>query len=663
MILFVLLGLQVPAAQAPTVPASPVARLTVSGARSVVAGDSVKLSAHALDASGKDVPEARIRYFAAGGMFEGKVDSLGMVHGGSVGTIPVAVVAIVPGAKPKIERVEIRIVAGPATRVEIAPKGMRLAAGQRIRAAARAFSSSGDERFGDRIEWTSSAPGVATVTDGIVSAVGAGTARLTATAGGASESATVTVLPNTIAQVRITPSSPEARQGDVLRFTATPLDAAGKAIAGLTPSWSFAPGEGSIDPDGAFVGYLAKDYVVSASFGTRTAETVARLKPRDVRRKTTVVGHLARGEMWPSEVWVHPDGKHAYLGTVLGGDRIYAVDVSDPSKPVITDSIVANARSINDVMSTADGKWLVFTREGAADRKNGIVIASLADPAHPKAVADFTENVTSGVHSAFVYTQPKYGTHVYLTNDGTGALDVVDINDPLHPKWTGEWRTARGDAGRSLHDVDVQDGIAYVSYWNDGLVMLDIGNGIKGGTPSAPKLISQLKYDLNSMYKEAEAQYGAGFIRGTHTAWRSKNYVFVGDEVFPPPSAQGFDLANIRAYGRLQVIDVSDIEHPKSVAWYEPENGGVHNVWVAGDTLYMGAYNAGFHAFDVSGELRGDLRTQGREIAQVQPAAADAKVPNKAFTWGVVVKNGLAYVNDMYSGLWIVRIEPKALTP
>ena len=43
----------------------------------------------------------------------------------------------------------------------------------------------------------------------------------------------------------------------------------------------------------------------------------------------------------------------------------------------------------------------------------------------------------------------------------------------------------------------------------------------------------------------------------------------------------------------------------------------MHNVWVAGDTLYMGAYNAGFRAFDISGELRGDLRAQRREIAHV----------------------------------------------
>jgi hypothetical protein len=28
-------------------------------------------------------------------------------------------------------------------------------------------------------------------------------------------------------------------------------------------------------------------------------------------------------------------------------------------------------------------------------------------------------------------------------------------------------------------------------------------------------------------------------------------------------------------------------------------------------------------------------------------------------TWGVVVKNNLAYVNDLNGGLFIIRIEPK----
>jgi hypothetical protein len=108
------------------------------------------------------------------------------------------------------------------------------------------------------------------------------------------------------------------------------------------------------------------------------------------------------------------------------------------------------------------------------------------------------------------------------------------------------------------------------------------------------------------------------------------------------------------------VIDISDLDAPTSVAWYEPEYGGVHNVWVDGDTLYIGAYNAGFRVFDVSGELRGDLRAQGREIGHLNTADMDGRERNTAMTWGVVVRDGLAYVNDMNNGLWIVRIEPKS---
>jgi hypothetical protein len=245
-------------------------------------------------------------------------------------------------------------------------------------------------------------------------------------------------------------------------------------------------------------------------------------------------------------------------------------------------------------------------------------------------------------------------------------MHVIDIGDPYHPKEVAQWKTDRPDAGRTLHDIDIQDGLAYLSYWNDGLVILDVGNGVKGGSPSSPQLVSQFKYDLNALYRDVEASGGPGFIRGTHTAWRSRDYVFVADEVFPASGVRGAkDAAAGRAYGRLQVIDISDMAKPKIVAWYEPEFGGVHNIWVAGDTLYMGAYNAGFRAFDISGELKGDLRAQGREMVHVHTADMDGFAKNAAMTWGVVVRDGLAYVNDMYNGLWIVRMEPRRreLTP
>lgn len=664
--------LQPPAAagQPPAQPAapSPIAKLVVSPADPVVAArDTLRLTARALDAQGREVPGARIRFLRAGS-FEGDVDTTGLVRAGAVGLLRATAVAILPGTAPVRERIVIRMVPGPAAKVEAGALPRTLVPGQRVPLAATAYSAAGDRRD-DQVRWTSSAPGVLRIDGPWLVAEKAGSATLTATAGAARATVPVTVAAQRVAALTITPSAPSGRTGDVVRFKAVARDAAGKVLAGVQPTWSFAPGHGQLDPDGTFVGYEAGAYTVTATLGDRAASATVTLAAREVRKPAQVVGRLPRTRFTTEEVWLHPNKRNAYLGSGSGGDVLYALDISDPAKPTVTDSIVANTRRVNDVMTTADGKFLVFTREGASDRKNGIVVASLEDPAHPKPIAEYTATVTAGVHSAFVYTQPKHGTHVYLTNDGTGAFHIIDLNDPYKPKEVAVWKTPRpefaGDAGRSLHDVDVQDGLAYLSYWNDGLVILDVGNGVKGGSPSNPVLVSQYKYDLDALYKQVEAVGGPGYIRGTHTAWRHKNYVFIADEVFPSAPVEGAkDASAFRAYGRLQVIDVSDMEKPKSVAWYEPEYGGVHNIWVAGDTLYMGAYNAGFRAFDVSGELRGDLRAQGREIAHVNTADMEGNQKNTAMTWGVVVRDGLAYVNDMLNGLWIVRMgETKSPPP
>jgi len=661
-IFFALLILQQPQTPAQ---ATEIAKIVVSPAsRTMLAGDTLRLTAEARDAQGKVIPGVTFRYRLGGSArFEGRVDSLGLVTAGSTSTLPVTVTATLAGARPQFTVIEIKALPGPAASVEITPGVAKLVSGQRLRLSGHVFSAAGDKRT-DRLSWKSSNPAVATVNDvGLVTAVGAGTANIVASVGKASKPLAVQVVAGPISSLSLLPAAVEARTGDVLRFGITAKDANGKTIAGLTPTWSFSPGHGTMDEDGAFVGYEAGEYTVTASFGTRSVEATINLAERDVRRPLTLVGRLPRSRFSTEEVWLHQDGKHAYLGSGSGGDVLYALDISDPSNPTVTDSVQTNTRRVNDVMTFPDGKFLVFTREGASDRKNGIVICSIDDPAHPKVIAEFTDGVTGGVHSIFVNKQEKYGTFLYLTNDGTGALHVLDVNDPYHPKEVARWKTeGRPDAGRSLHDIDIRDGLMYASYWNDGMIVLDIGNGIKGGSPSKPTLVSQYKYDLNSLYKQVEVDGGPGFIRGTHTAWRHKNYVFIADEVFPASYPKGTkDAAAGRAYGRLQVLDVSDILHPKSVAWYEPEYGGVHNVWVLGDTLYMGAYNAGFRAFDISGDLRGDLRAQGREIGHLNTADMDGHVKNSAMTWGVVVnpKDGLAYVNDDNNGLWVIRIEPK----
>ena len=171
LLLFTLVLQQSPPPQQGT--PSPVARIVVTPAKPVVStGDTLRLTAQAVDASGQPVPNARIRFSGQGARFEGSVDSLGLVTAGATGTIPVAVVALVPGVRPVVHRVDVQMVPGPAARIELLPAAPRLALGQRLRLAARVLSRVNDERPGDRVTWKSSAPAVARVdNDGMVTAV------------------------------------------------------------------------------------------------------------------------------------------------------------------------------------------------------------------------------------------------------------------------------------------------------------------------------------------------------------------------------------------------------------------------------------------------------------------------------------------------------------
>ena len=310
--------------------------VTPSPAR-VVAGQSLQLKAEALDKDGKPVPGVLIRFQQANAPFEGTVDSTGLVLAGSVATIPVVVAAIQPGAKPVITQLDVKIIPGPAATISVSPASVKLVPKQTVVANARVFSKAGDTR-NDAVAWTTSAPAVATVDrSGVITAVGAGSATITATGGAATQTVAVNVVGTPLASVSVTPSTPHARTGDVIKFKAVAKDAAGKEIAGLTPSWTFSPGKGEIDADGSFGGYEGGNYTVTALLGPNVAQTNVTLAARDVRRPATLVGSVVRSALATSEVWVHPNGKVAYLGTILGGDRVYVIDVSGPSNPAIVD--------------------------------------------------------------------------------------------------------------------------------------------------------------------------------------------------------------------------------------------------------------------------------------------------------------------------------------
>jgi hypothetical protein len=239
-----------------------------------------------------------------------------------------------------------------------------------------------------------------------------------ARAGRAEARLAVAVVPNTVRAVAIEGGAAAARAGDVLRFRAVARDAAGRPVAGVAPAWSMTPGEGMVDQDGAFVAYSAGTYTLTASVGGASAQAVVRVRPRDVRRPATVLGRVPIAKLPTAEFWPHPDGRHAYLSTI--GDRMYALDISDPARAAhhrLGGGRRARGERRDDHGRRPVGRDDARGRVEPAQRHRG---ALARGPGAPEAGGEYTETVTGGVHSTFVYTQPRHGTHVYLTDDATG---------------------------------------------------------------------------------------------------------------------------------------------------------------------------------------------------------------------------------------------------
>lgn len=628
--------------QSPTKSAVKAVTVTPS-AKEVEVGQEVTLTVVATDASGKVVKEQPSTYFA--GPFDiAAVDDNGKVR--VFGTGEVTAGAIVGGV-PGLTTLTVR--APGVKTIELSSLKTPLAVGGNVQLEAITRIANGTPLTGAPINWTSNAAQVATVdAGGVVTGVGPGNAIITATSGSASATTSISVVKNDLRSLQVT-GEKSARTGDVVRFTAK-----GDPNNDFTARWSVSGPGATIDPDGGFVAEKPGTYIITATSGNISGSASIVITPRNVARELQIVGRAPFKEFQGAEQWII--GNYAYYSTI--SDRFLVYDISNPARPKLTDTIKVDARLVNDIMTTADGKILVISREGASNRKNGIAFYDTSNPAHPKLISEYTATVTGGVHSAFVD-----GRYVYLTDDATGSLRVIDFRDVKNPKEVGRWQTENPLAvrivtkegeqtgGRYLHDVYVKDGLAYLAYWHDGLVILDVGAGIKGGSPEKPQLVSQLRFNHNELY-------GNGWLAGTHSVYRYRNYVFVGDEVFPAL----FDIKSPRRFpvrGIVHVVDVSDLNQPRKVAEYPVPEGGAHNMWVENDVMYLGYYSGGGRVVDVSGELRGDLYRQGREIAAIWTGDAEGFRANLPFTWGAQPHNGLIYFNDIHSGLWIARLGDK----
>ena len=430
------------------------------------------------------------------------------------------------------------------------------------------------------------------------------------------------------ASVTFTNAGPATlRQGDVFHYTAEARDAAG-ALVEAPIDWSVEPTSGGfIDSDGTFVGYDPGSPLIIVRAGASADTVQVTVTPRGLSGSFSVVGRGEVLDRFSSDLWVHGNaaytgtwGSRNSTGTVLFGNVLNVWDISDPANPQPTSTITIDARTINDVKIRSDGTLGLITHEGSGDGLNGVTLIDLTDPLQPSIISRTTTSLEPGVHNAWLE-----GDYAYVVVDGSSGLRVLDISDPANPQVAASFY----GGSRSLHDVYLRDGFAFLSHWNAGLIILDVGNGVAGGSPTNPVEVGRVQ--------TAGGQ--------THNAWYwpTGGYVFVGEEDFGTP-------------GFMHVVDVSDMANPREVATFVVPDTTPHNFWMdeANEILYIAWYSNGIRALDVSGELIGALDQQGREIAGFLYAQASAAgFPEQ--TWAPQLHNGLLYLSDLQTGLWVLQ--------
>ncbi len=643
-------------AHAQTYPEEAVAKLQVSPeAITVQVGERVSVEITPLDDDGNALDDIMMRVSSrgSGAWYDSETSEvLGIVPGEELISARVRRSRRDgPGFDDVFGFVRVYVTPAPVDELEVEPRPT-IFVGTRTTLAARA-SAGGDPRDDAEIEWTSSDPSVLRVTTGgLAIGMSPGEARVTARVGDVTGSLSMRVAEDPVRGLEIEPAAQTVQVGDVTHLSAIATDERGRALGDVPTEWTLLPGSGHahdqafIDADGVFVAYEAGLHRVMASVGSHNAvaEIVATLRPP--RHTARLVAHgVAPAGQSTTDLWVFEgqDGRdYAYTGT-YSGNLMYAWDVTDPSQPVITDSLAFDGRRVNDVKINGDASVAVITSENAANRRNGITLLDIADPAHPTRIVHFTDGLTGGVHNAWIE-----GDLVYAVHYGTADLHIVDISDPANPRRVGRWGLDKQN--KWLHDVNVEDGLAYLSYWDDGVVILDVGNGVAGGTPTEPQFVAQHKYQYQ-LGNDGET-YG-----NTHHAVRYGDYVFAGDEIFGCAEC----LNGPRGY--IHVIDVSDVRHPVEVGYYRVPEAGAHNMWAEDDKLYIGYYQAGLRVLDISGELRGDLYRQGREIGWYMTEDAEGTTPNTTDTWGAQPYKGNVFTSDPNSGLWIVKLVPPESRP
>ncbi len=369
-------------------------------------------------------------------------------------------------------------------------------------------------------------------------------------------------------------------------------DGAGAPVQGAEVTWSVVSGGGSINPTSTTdaAGVATATFALGQVAGPQRARATASGVSSPAAFTVTAVAGPA-SQLTKST----GDGQSGYAGSPLA--LPYAVLAQD---------------QYNNPVAGVTVNWTVTSGGGSLSAPTSVTsTAGAATVVHTLGPSVTAQTVTAAAPS--IAGSP-------VTFSSTGAVGIQLVSTVPVP------------ANYGLHDTYVRDGLAFLCVWDEGIFIYDIGNGVAGGTITAPRFVSSVKTAGGNV----------------HNAWwyhapgGSKRYLFVGEE--------GPGSVGSASSGSIHVVDVSNLAAPVEVGSYTLAGAGAHNVWVdeVNEILYAAFYNGGVVALDVSGTLPANLAT--RELARIRPGG-----DGNTYVWGVMQYQGDIYASDMLSGFWRLR--------
>ena len=256
----------------------------------VAIGDTVRLTAEALDANGHGVEAAGFEWSSANSV--ATVDDSGLVTAAANGS---ATVSATSAAVAGTAAVTVKQV---VESVRVAPDSVTFVAiGDTVRLVAEALDSNGHAVVSAQFEWSSD-DSVATVdATGLVTAAGNGSTTVTARSGALGASALVTVE-QVVAEVRVSPDSVRlVAIGDTVRFVAEAVDSNGYPVADSEFDYrSSNEAVASVDAAGLVTAVADGDAAVVVSSVAARGQGVVRVRAGSARdREVLIAFHEATG--------------------------------------------------------------------------------------------------------------------------------------------------------------------------------------------------------------------------------------------------------------------------------------------------------------------------------------------------------------------------------